>query len=288
MDINNLFGQKSEQTPDGDAPISYKVKNVSFVSYLNSKPLVYGLEKGLVEHDFNLQKDVPSVCAERLMQGEVELGLVPSIEYARSKGAWQIIPDLCIASRGEVKSVLLFFNRDIRKLNTIALDTSSKTSVTLLKILLREKYEVDPQFISMPPNLDEMLKRADAALIIGDRALQYQTQYKAFLDLVEEWSDLTGLPFVYAFWAGHELTLTSEEVTAMKKSYEIGAQNIEKISKEYAVGKEHPWQFYRDYLTQNIHYKLGDEEKAGLMEFYHYAFYLGLIEHIPELHFYED
>ncbi|MHB2153521.1 menaquinone biosynthetic enzyme MqnA/MqnD family protein [Calditrichota bacterium GD2] len=288
MEINNLFGGASQTQPEGDAPISYKVKNVSYVSYLNTKPLVYGLEKGLVKHDFVMQKDVPSVCAERLLQGEVELGLIPSIEYARGKGGLKIVPELCIASRGAVKSVALFFNQDIRRINTIALDTSSRTSVALLKILLLEKFEIEPQFVPMAPDLREMLQKADAALVIGDRALQYQASFPNHLDLGEEWTDMTGLPFVYAFWAGHELSLSNDEVTIMQKSHEIGAQNIEKISREYAVGKAQSWQFYQEYLTRNIFYKLGEDEKAGLLEFYHYAFYLGLIEHIPELHFYED
>ncbi|NOX88819.1 MAG: menaquinone biosynthesis protein [Calditrichaeota bacterium] len=288
MEISNLFGHSQSQSSGDEAPTQFKVKNVSIVSYLNTKPLVYGLEKGLVNHDFNLQKDVPSVCAQRLLQGEVEMGLVPSVEYAHSKGAWKIVPDLCIASKKAVKSVALFFNRDIRTINRIALDTSSRTSVALLKILLREKYEIEPEFVVMPPNMEEMLKRADAALIIGDKALHYQAVSPAHIDLGEEWYDLTGLPFVYAFWAGHELSITRNETEAMKKSYEIGAQNIEKISKEYSVGQPQDWEFYYDYLTQNIYYKLGDEEKEGLKEFYHYAFYLGLIDHIPELHFYED
>ena len=288
MELNNLFGSTSQEPSNEDAPTSYKVKNVSYVSYLNTKPLVYGLEKGLIRHEFNMQKDVPSVCAERLLQGEVELGLVPSIEYARSKGAWKIVPNLAIASNGPVASVALFFNQDIKRIEKVALDTSSRTSVALLKILLLEKFEIEPEFVVMPPNLVEMLKRADAALVIGDRALQYQTERPNHLDLGEEWTDMTGLPFVYAFWAGHDLSLTGEEVEILQKSYEIGGQNIEKISREYAVGKPQDWIFYRDYLTQNIVYKFSEDEKEGLMEFYHYAFYLGLIEHIPELHFYED
>ncbi len=288
MEINNLFGGTSQASSGDDAPLSYKVKHVSYVSYLNTKPLVYGLEKGLVDHEFTMQKDVPSVCAERLMQGEVELGLVPSIEYARSKGAWKIIPELCIASNGPVKSVALFFNQDIKRINTIALDTSSRTSVALLKILLLEKFEIEPEFIVMPPNLAEMLKKADAALVIGDKALSYQAEFANHLDLGEEWTDMTGLPFVYAFWAGHELSLSNDEVEIMQKSYQIGSQNIEKIAKEYAVGKPHDWKFYANYLQQNILYRFGEDEKAGLTEFFHYAFYLGLIDHIPELHFYED
>ncbi len=288
MEINKMFNQSQQEPSGNDAPISYKVKNVSYVSYLNSRPLVYGLEKGLVKHDFNLQKDVPSVCAERLLQGEVEMGLVPSIEYARSKGTWKIVPELCIAYNGPVRSVALFFNQDIKRIRTIALDTSSRTSVVLLKILLIEKFEIEPEFITMAPNLDDMLKRADAALIIGDKALHYQAQVPNHLDLGEEWTDMTGLPFVYAFWAGHELSLTHTEVDIMQQSYQLGAQNLTKIAREYAVGKSFDWHFYNDYLTKHIFYQFGEDEKAGLMEFFHYAFYLGLIEHIPELHFYED
>lgn len=282
MDINNFFGKPEQQD------VKTESRNMSLVSYLNTKPLVFGLENNLVEHHFSLQKDVPSVCAQRLLEGEVELGIVPSIEYARAKGSWKIIPDLSIASQGAVKSVCLFFKKNMSKIDTIALDTSSRTSVALLKIILQERYELTPDFIFMAPDLDEMLGAADAALIIGDKALHYSVTHTNFIDLGEEWSDMTGLPFVYAFWAGNELQLNEKDVKAVLESYQSGQQNIEIISKDFAEKQPMSWDFYYDYLTQNISYSFAEEEKAGLLEFYRYAFYFGLIEHIPDLHFYGE
>jgi chorismate dehydratase len=285
MDINGLFNRNASGT---ETPVQTRTRNLSLVSYLNTKPLVYGLEQELVNHEFTLQKDVPSVCADRLIEGEVELGIIPSIEYARGKGALRIIPDLSIASQGKVKSVNLFFNPEAKQINTVALDTSSRTSVALLKILLKEKYELDPDFVVMPPDLDSMLSKADAALVIGDKALHFQAEYPNYFDLAEEWNDLTGLPFVFAFWAGHEFALKDEDVEAIKKSYELGKQHIKKIATEYAKSHPQTAEFYAAYLTDNISFAFSEEEKAALDEFYRYAFYYGLIEHIPELHFYGE
>lgn len=284
MDINELFNPRSNAAP--------KAKNtsdrlVSLVSFLNTKPLVYGLEHNLVNHQFILQKDVPSVCSQRLCEDEVKLGIIPSIEYIQGKGRWKIIPDLCISSRGAVKSVNLFFKKDLTDLNKIALDTSSRTSVALLKIILKEKYHVNAEFIFMAPDLKEMLSKADAALIIGDRALHYQADNPSHLDLGEEWYDMTGLPFVYAFWAGHESGMTGKDIDAVKKSYELGKMQIEQIARDYAQDHPLPWKSYFTYLDRHISYEFGNEEEEGLMEFFRYAFFFGLIEHIPELHFYE-
>lgn len=283
MNIENLFNnQESKQKTREE-----QKKLLSLVSYLNTKPLIYGMEKNIVDHNFILQKDVPSVCASRLMEGEVDIGIIPSIEYARSKGSWRIIPEIALASKQTVKSVCLFFKKDIKDINTVALDTSSRTSVALLKILLQEKYELIPNYIVMAPDLDEMLDKADAALVIGDKALHYNQQYPHLLDLGEEWFNLTGLPFVYAFWAGHELALSASDVDAIRRSKEEGVEKIEEIAREYAEGHPAEWPFYHDYLSKNMFYELGDPEKEGLAEFYKYAFYFGIIDYIPELHFYE-
>jgi len=285
MDINNLFGSSKENDSQN---LVVKEKTLSLVSYLNTKPLVYGLEKSLIKHSFTLQKDVPSICARRLLEDEVAVGIIPSIEYARAKGGLKIIPDLSIASREEVKSVELFFNKDIKNISTIAVDTSSRTSVALLKILLQEKYELAPEYKPMVPDLNTMLQEADAALIIGDKALHYQAEQPNKLDLASEWYDLTGLPFVFAFWAGTESGLSMEDVEAIHESYKLGAKNIDNISREFAKNQPYDWQFYADYLNTNISYQFSDEEKDAVLEFYRYAFYYGLIEFIPELHFYGE
>ena len=283
MDINSLFGSSSQSRSTDSA---VQQKKLSLVSYLNTKPLVYGLEKQLVAHSFALQKDVPSVCARRLLDGEVDLGIIPSIEYARAKGKLSIIPDLSITSRDYVKSVELFFKKDLRKIETIALDTSSRTSAALLKILMQEKYELSPEYKLMAPDLESMLQEADAALIIGDKALHYQVDYPNKLDLAAEWNDMTGLPFVFAFWAGTKSGINEADIEAVQESYRLGAQNIDAICEAFAKNQPFDALFYADYLKQNISFRLSDAEQEGLLEFYRYAFYYGLIEFIPELNFY--
>lgn len=282
MDINKLFSN----TPSQEQAVHTEQKILSLVSYLNTKPLIYGLEKNLVKHDFQLQKDVPSVCAKRLLDGEVQLGIIPSIEYGRAKSGLKIVPDLCIASRNIVNSVELFFKKDLKDLSTVAVDTSSRTSIALLDIIFREKFEIAPEFIPMAPDLDTMLTKTDAALIIGDRALHYQVENTNKLDLATEWNDLTGLPFVFAFWAISSEGIDPSDVQALQDSYKLGAQHIDEICKDFAVNQPYQWSFYADYLKKNISYTLGEEEQEGLMEFYRYAFYYSLIEYIPELKFY--
>jgi chorismate dehydratase len=283
MNIENLFNSHESKQKTKEE----KKKLLSLVSYLNTKPLVYGMEKLIVDHNFILQKDVPSVCASRLVEGEVDIGIIPSIEYANSRGNWRIIPDIALVSRQAVRSVCLFFKKDIKDIKTVALDTSSRTSSALLKILLQEKYELIPNYIVMAPDLKEMLKKADAALVIGDKALHYNADYPHLLDLGEEWYSLTGLPFVYAFWAGHELAISGKDVQAITESKQLGVQKIDEIARDYARNHPRNEEFYYNYLTKNIFYEFADEEKEGLSEFYKYAFYFGLIDYIPELHFYE-
>lgn len=283
MDINELFrsGSNNNQTTQTDKRI------LSLVSYLNTKPLIYGLESGQLNHDFTLQKDVPSECSRRLLSGEVSLGIIPSVEYARARGKLKIVPDLSISSFQQVNSVELFFNKDLNDLKTVAVDTSSRTSVALLNIILREKYELMPEFKPMAPDLNTMLEEADAALIIGDKALHYQVDWPGKLDLANEWFDLTGLPFVFALWCGPENEVQQEDIKLLQESYALGSKHIDEISKKFADGKPQNWTFYARYLRENISFHFGPEEQEGLNEFFRYAFYYGLIEHIPDLHFYD-
>ena len=140
------------------------------VSYLNTRPLTISLENNPA---FELSYSVPSVCAADLEAGRVDLGLIPSIEYARSREPYYIVPDVAIVSRGEVFTVRLFWRGDLRRVKRIALDTSSRTSAALLHILLREKFHLAPEFAEAGPALGTMLEIADAALLIGDPVFQF-------------------------------------------------------------------------------------------------------------------
>ncbi len=261
-------------------------KNVGVVGYVNSLPLVFGLLQKNPPNDFQLSFDIPRVCAEKLSKQEISLGLIPSIEFARIKNL-KIVPKLCISSKEYVKSVELFFNEDLQNIQKIAVDSSSRTSVALLKILCRELYEIEPEFIEHEPDLSEMLKVADAALIIGDKALYEHDKTQLRYDLAEDWVSLTGSPFVFAFWAGISDLVTKEDVEILQKSKDFGIRNKSAIAQ--ICSKQNPNftpEFYENYFTENIFYEMAEEEIKGLTTFYELAFYHGLIQDIPDLDFF--
>lgn len=276
MEINDLFKQSHADT--GERKIILPV-----IENLYAKPLVYALKHNLLAHNFLLREFNAELCTEKLVQGESELALIPSIGYSRGKGSWKIIPDIAVSCTGPAGIPALFFNRDLRKIRKIAFNEDSLTCVALLKIILSERYELEPEYISLSAGLDQMLKEADAALVCKDEGLAYMKDYPAYIDLGEEWHDMTGLPFVFAFWAGHELSLTSAEVEIIKESCRLGKNKIDDICREQKAERS----ACKSYLSEHITSTFDKMEREGLKEFYRYAFYYGLIEHIPELHFFE-
>ncbi|MFN3135516.1 MAG: menaquinone biosynthetic enzyme MqnA/MqnD family protein [Candidatus Kryptonium sp.] len=255
--------------------------------FLNAKPLIYAIEKNKIQHNFELVYDIPSQIAIKLLNKEINAGLVPSIHYAKYSVKYRIVPGICIASHGAVNSIRLYFRKDLNDIKTVASDISSMTSVILARIILSEKYGVNPRFMAMKPNLVEMLSQADAALLIGDHALFEESGYESYIDLGEEWDDLTGLPFVYALWVGRRESLSQEDVMSLISAKKYGIQNIDVISNEASERYGVDFEFCRVYLTQNLHYDLGEAEINGMKEFFTYAFYYGIIEFIPEIKFYE-
>lgn len=249
------------------------------VRYLNAEPHVYGLGE---DAGFVVERDVPSRVARRLHAGGVDLALIPSIEYAF--GAYSIVPGLAIASRGPVASVCLFHRGPLERVRRVALDTSSRTSAALVRILLRERLGREPYCVPMGPNLVDMLAVADAALLIGDPALDQDGEV-ARLDLGEEWTRLTGLPFVYAFWAGRAGAVTPAGVRRLQASLAQGRAHLDGIAERQAAGVPRKAERYRAYLRENIVFELGAAEQAGLREFYRRAHALSLIPAVPELRF---
>jgi chorismate dehydratase len=252
------------------------------VSYLNAAPHVHGLE---TDPGFRLEREVPSRVARRLHAGEVDLGLIPSIEYAF--GDYAIVPGAAIASRGDVRSVCLFHHGPLERVRRVALDTSSRTSSALVRILLRERLGRHPQYVPMGPNLVDMLAVADAALLIGDPALDHQGE-AARLDLGEEWARLTGLPFVFAFWAGREGAVSAGGVRRLQDALRAGLGALPEIATRHAAGDASRAAKYEAYLRDNIVFQLGEEEQAGLREFYRRAHSLSLIPAVPELRFHAE
>ncbi len=262
---------------------------VAAVSYLNARPLIHTLGQS---DRLAIHLSSPADCSARLLAGHADVALIPSIEYShiRKSRHLEILPELAISSNGPVQSVELFFNKGISNLTRIAVDTSSRTSVALLRIVLGEKFDVQPEFLPMPPDIDVMLKETDAALVIGDPALELVDKMDNRLDLGEEWMDLTdGLPFVYAFWAAHAGRISTEAAQLFLESRDAGLRAIPQIAADYAKTKGRlPAERYERYLNEGISYVLGQSEKEGLQEYYTYCFYYGLINEVPDLHFVGD
>ena len=257
------------------------------VSYLNSRPLVYGLDR--YSERFTVRFDVPSQCAALLHANDVDLGLIPSIEYLHGAD-YRIVPGVAIASDGPVASVALFSTRETPKIRTIALDTSSRTSVALLKILCSQWFEIQPEFVAMPPDLPGMIRACDAALVIGDNALfaDHESLGLQKIDLGEEWIGMTGLPFVYAFWAGRPGVANHEDVLALQQARDRGLAAAATIADQSFPGKPKKTAVANMYLRENIKYGLDDPEKAGLRRFYELAAELGVVSNAKALGFYED
>lgn len=266
-----------------------KVVRLGAVEYLNARPLVYGLDR---HPEFALRVDVPSRCADLLHAGTIDLGLIPSIEYLRGSNL-RIVPGLAIASRGPVDSVAIYSKKDIRDVRSIALDTSSRTSVALVSVLCRHAFGIQPALAAQPPDLGAMLAGADAALIIGDNALFQASGFGLRasdgdgdgdeqreiqkIDLGETWTDTTGLPFVYAFWAGKEGALEAGHVRALQEAKAAGVARPEEIAAAYSPESPERQAVAARYLRDNIKYDLGDDERAGLELFYRYAAEAGVV-----------
>jgi len=255
------------------------------VDYLNARPLVFGLE--LRSAMFSLRFDVPSKCAALLHEGSIDVGMIPSIEYLRGREVYCIAPDVGIVSSGPVASVALFSKMPVDRIRSIAADTSSRTSNALLRILCYERFGVDPTFVPMPPNVREMLRGHDAALLIGDPALFLDHAASGLLkvDLGEEWTAMTTLPFVWAFWAGRPGALSKAQVAALQEARDAGVAESDRIAAGYC-GSERAALGQR-YLKENIRYTLGEPERAALSRYYELAAEHGLLDAAAPLAFYE-
>jgi len=267
------------------------------VGYLNARPLVYGLERS---PRFAVRFDVPSRCAALLHNGGIDVGLIPSIEYLRGPsdaGPYRIVPDLAIASRGAIASVALYTTRPMSDVRSIAVDTSSRTSIALVGVLCARLFRIQPAIESSGPDVTAMLARCDAALLIGDNALlldhnevrlKPDALYEAVekIDLGEAWTTMTGLPFVYAFWAGRAGALTPGDVDALQRARDAGVGRPDEIAREYFRDAPARQAIGARYLRDNTKYRLGDEERAGLELFYRYAAEIGVVPSAGRLEFY--
>ena len=195
---------------------------IAAVSFLNARPITYGLERGLGQDRFDLRFELPSRCADLLAAGEVDLGLLPTASYAALPGELRVVPGVAIAGRGAVRTVLLVAQAPWEQLTSVALDGASRSSAALLKVLTRER-GLDVSYDEV--DHDEVLAAAEGtrgALVIGDAGFTAAERYPHVYDLGREWADLTGLPFVYAAWVGRPDAVGPEEIALLRESLRAG------------------------------------------------------------------
>ena len=266
---------------------------ISAISFLNTAPLMWDFEHGEAGKDFEIDYTIPSQCAAALAEDRADIGIIPAITYAEIPGL-VILPDIAIAAKDYVRSILLISKKPMEDVRTIATDTSSRTSVALTQVLFAKFFGGHREFTPHPPLLQEMLKNHDAALLIGDSALQislHDSPYHLY-DLGHDWRRLTGKPFVFAFWAVrldalHRQPKGLDLVKTFQQSREHGLQpeSIAALAKKWAPRLGLTELEVVTYLTDNIHYHLDRENHAGLQLFLKYAHEVGVISSVPQLRF---
>ncbi len=288
---------------------------ISAISYLNTAPLMWDFEHGrpaaegdtLSAEHFEISYTIPSRCAEALRVGSADIGIIPAVTYATIPDL-VILPDATIAAKGPVRSILLVSKTPLEQITTIAADTSSRSSVALADVLFRKFLGGARQFTPMAPDLDAMLRRCDAALLIGDPALRVNSAgispasasrpqtspspvYHLF-DLAELWQQHTGKPFVFAFWAVRMAALADARpdldlaaVFRHSRDHGLKPDNIDRIARAWASRTGIAESEIQRYLARHIHYHLDDECLQGLELFYQYAAEYALIPAAPELRF---
>jgi chorismate dehydratase len=250
---------------------------LSLVHYLNSAPLGWAFLHGPFREQFEVLPSSPALCADQLLKGEVDIGLIPSIEYERIPNL-RIIPGISIASLAAVRSILLIRRKGFRAIRSVALDTSSRTSVALTKILLHASMGIRPEFISYPPDVTSMLDHCDAALLIGDAALKIRLEEYETIDLAEKWVQWQQNPFVFAFWACRAgARLPADLISVFQEAKRWGLERRDEIAAAFSNSLELSRPFLENYLRQNINYDLGMQHINGLERFYRLAEQEGLI-----------
>jgi len=266
-------------------------------TYLNSAPLVFSFTQGLLNKKYDFVGDEsPSRCAEMLRSGECEIALIPVIEFQRIPGL-RIIPEIAVASKNRVRSVLIASRRPLEEVRTLTLDPSSRTSQTLAKILFMRRYGFLPECAEREPEASvgrlNLLDDADAALLIGDPAMRLESQARSLdlkiYDLAEEWRAMTGKPFVFAVWAAREgdRAGATELINDFIAAKHEGIVHIEQIATQYAAVLELPRSELLNYLSQNVNYDLDHENIAGMLHYFHLAHECGLIARLCDLRFVE-
>lgn len=242
-----------------------KVK-ISAVSYLNTKPFVYGIENNEVKNSITLELDMPSLCAQKLLENKVDIGLVPVAIIPHLKEA-HIITDNCIGAVGAVSSVVLYSDVPLSEIKTIQLDYQSRTSVNLTRVLAANYWKISPQWEQAKPGYENGVEQGHAAVIIGDRTFGIRDRFRYAWDLSEEWMNFTGLPFVFACWVANK-ELPKEFIGQLNQALKWGVDRRLEVADQ--LRDKYPNIDVRDYLGEKIRYDLDEPKRKGLARFLGY------------------
>lgn len=281
-----------------------KKLRISVVEFLNTAPLVWGFTDGPLSGKYDLSFAVPSLCAESLRLGKADIGIIPAIEYQRMDGM-VALPGMAIASKREVRSLLVVAKKPIELAKRIALDTSSRSTVALVRMLAAEHWKISPEFVDAAPDPSEMLRKADAALVIGDPALAISLKMETLADnvpsgeqccqgdpddmpvpgfetlfvydIVHQWREMTGKPSVLAIWVGRREVVTPEVVADFLASKKYGQEHVREIAEAASIKLDMPPHALERYLTENINFDLDEENLSGLQLYFEKAAAAGLI-----------
>ena len=243
-----------------------KIK-ISVVSYLNSKPFIYGLNQSEIKNEIDLQLDIPSVCAQKLLDGNVDIGLIPVAVIPKLKEHY-IISDYCIGAVGKVASVILYSNVPLAEIETVLLDYQSRTSVTLVKVLAKNFWKINPQWIPAEADYENSISGTTAAVIIGDRTFGLENKYAYSYDLAEEWQKFTQLPFVFACWVSTK-KLTQQFISDFNQALKLGLDNRPLLIKELEASGKYQTNV-DEYLNKSLSYEYDTAKKEALTLFLKY------------------
>jgi chorismate dehydratase len=285
---------------------------ISIVEYLNTAPLVWGFTDGPLAGRYDCSFTVPSKCAEALRAGNVDVAIIPAIEYQRMENV-VLLPEMCVAAKGEVRSILVIARKPIELAKRVALDTSSRSSAGLVQLLCRNFWGISPEFIASEPDPAAMLANADAALVIGDPALRIAVKLEQLAekkpngefccggdpndqavpgvdslyvyDVAHQWREMTALPCVLAVWAARREAVTPELVADFATSKQFGMANISDIAEGAALKLDLPARSLERYLRENIDFHLDAENIAGLELYYKLCAEAGLIARAKPIEF---
>jgi len=237
-----------------------KIK-ISAITYLNTKPFLYGLQHSSILDSIELSLDVPSVCADKVKEGIVDIGIIPVAEIPEIEGA-NIVTDFCIACSGKVRTVVLVSEVPIEDVNIIVLDYQSRTSVQLVKILANEFWHIQPQWQNGGLNyIQEDIKGRTAGVIIGDRVFEAEKRFPFVYDMGEAWKSMTGFDFVFACWVANK-PIDPSFIDQFEEALQNGIEHIPEVIAEYQIRyADYP---FETYFRENIFYHLDDSKRRGM------------------------